>query len=300
MNNIIKLLHATLILMAIGVFAACGDNEKSVTPSVDLSSLNFKAEPGKGEIKITWDKLPETPDFMYMTMTYTDPRDGQKKVKTISPYSQEITIPQTRARFGDAYSFAFTPYSPTKTAGKTFLLDKCHSLPAEATVTVIRTPITIEAITTNAQEPTEGPLANLTDGNKSTFFHTAWSQDCGPNHWITVDMGQELDRFEIVTINRSGARNNFPNQVKLYRLNSMNDNNVDIDGGVLFSYQHPSTQAGAECSVMYPAQDQPAMKQRMRYLRYLANGTGGSAFWHLAEFSINKVTVKKFDPETDE
>lgn len=48
-------------------------------------------------------------------------------------------------------------------------------------------------IWTNAQEATEGPIANLLDDNAGTFFHSNWSSTTAPadglDHHLTVDLG---------------------------------------------------------------------------------------------------------------
>lgn len=47
-------------------------------------------------------------------------------------------------------------------------------------------------LSTNAQEPSEGPIANLLDGNTGTFFHSTWSgtQPSG-SHYLQIDMGED-------------------------------------------------------------------------------------------------------------
>ena len=282
--------------LAVG-FTSCSDDDDAIVPTADLSSMNFTFEPGAGEITLKWDVPAENPGFMYMTMSYTDPRDKKTRVQTISPYTTEIVIPNTRARYGSEYSFTFTPYSETDTPGSAFVLDNCSSLAAPATTTVERVPMTIQGYTTNAQEPGEGPLAEMFDNNRSTFFHSAWSVDAGENHWVTVDLGEEVDRFEIVTINREGGGAN-PSHVKLYKVSSLDEPETDLEHP-FFEYDHKDRSSGAENSQMCPGKDDPAFKDPVRFLRYLAKG-GGNNFWHLAEFDVNKIILHIYDPETDE
>ena len=35
--------------------------------------------------------------------------------------------------------------------------------------------LSVNQLSTNAQEPSEGPIANLVNGNTNDFFHTRWS-----------------------------------------------------------------------------------------------------------------------------
>ena len=59
--------------------------------------------------------------------------------------------------------------------------------------------ITLNAsnFSTNAQEPTEGPIANICDKNRTTFFHSLWSAGASDYHnlVITLPEGMELKEF---------------------------------------------------------------------------------------------------------
>lgn len=277
--------------------ASCNDEEE-VVPTVDLATLNFTHEPGAGEITLKWTapESVETAGFAYMKMSYTDPRDHKTRIKTISPYTSEMVIPNTRARYGEGYSFTFTPYSATDTPGKPFVLDKCRSNAAPATTTVTRgAKIELKKLTTNSQESTEGPLANLTNGKTNDFFHTIWSTTKPERSWVDIDLGEELTRFEVHTWNRN--TNGAPQNVSLYRLSKLDDTSVDMVNGAIMTYKHPNTAPGAECGVLCPAQNLPDFDQPVRYLRYCGS-VGG--FWNMAELAIYKMEVNKYDPETDE
>lgn len=57
---------------------------------------------------------------------------------------------------------------------------------------------------TNAQEPSEGPMEGICDGDLTTFFHTLWSsKDLSTNeHWICVELPQTLSCFSFKYITR--------------------------------------------------------------------------------------------------
>ena len=296
MKNLQKYMMMGALALAVG-FTSCSDDEEDVVPTADLASMNFSHEPGAGEITLKWDVPAENPGFMYMTMVYTDPRDKVTRTQTISPYTEEIVIPNTRARYGSSYSFTFTPYSETDTPGKSFVLDNCKSNAAPATTTVERVPISILGYSTKAQEPSEGPLKDMFDGNRSTFFHSAWSVDKGPNHWVTVELEEALTRFEIATVNRNGGGSN-PSYVKLYKVSSLDQAETDLEHP-FYEYEHKNRGSGGEFTKMCPEQSEPDFKEPVKFLRYLAKG-GNSTFWHLAEFDVNKVILHTYDPETDE
>ena len=58
---------------------------------------------------------------------------------------------------------------------------------------------------TNAQEPSEGPIANICDGDRSSFWHSTWSSGVGDYHYlkITLPAGQELTEFKFGYITRN-------------------------------------------------------------------------------------------------
>lgn len=43
-------------------------------------------------------------------------------------------------------------------------------------------------VSTNAQEPTEGPIENLVDGNVNNYFHSDWHDAWKELHYIQVDL----------------------------------------------------------------------------------------------------------------
>lgn len=60
--------------------------------------------------------------------------------------------------------------------------------------------------TTNAQEPSEGPIANICDGNIATFFHSQWS-GTGPDedHYIEAQLPEAKQKFTILFHKRNDA-----------------------------------------------------------------------------------------------
>lgn len=282
--------------------ASCNDDDDDMTPTVDLKTLNFTHEPGEGQITLRWTAPAnaEEAGFMYMKMTYTDPRDKKTRVKTLSPFSNEIVIPNTRARYGDTYSFTFVPYSETDTPGIPLVLDKCRSMPAAATVSIerIKIKVGIDQLYTNALEPSEGSLEALTDGDTGNFFHTIWSTDKPEYAYVDIDLGREVDRLEIHSWNRATA-NGFPTTVSWSRLSKLQDENVHVIDDALVTYEH-TPGSGVEFSYMYPAENEPPMSIPVRYLRYCGNIAQKQSFWHMAEMEFNEIIVHRFDPETDE
>ena len=77
----------------------------------------------------------------------------------------------------------------------------------QLTVKKEKYPLTIDNLYTNAQEPSEGPLANILDGSVSTFFHTAWSVSVSGSHYVEVTLPTAFKRFVFEYTNRQANGN---------------------------------------------------------------------------------------------
>ncbi len=53
--------------------------------------------------------------------------------------------------------------------------------------------LTEENFSTNAQETSEGPMANICDGEKGNFWHSAWSFSVGTYHYLEIGIPDGLD-----------------------------------------------------------------------------------------------------------
>lgn len=62
--------------------------------------------------------------------------------------------------------------------------------------------LTSSMLSTNAQEPTEGSLANLLDHNIATFFHSAWSVGVNGKHYVQVALPISITQFKFTYTNR--------------------------------------------------------------------------------------------------
>lgn len=99
-----------------------------------------------------------------------------------------------------------------------------------------RIPLTVDMLSTNALEPSEGSLANLLDNDLSTFFHSAWSVSVDGAHYLQVNLPDSYSHIQIQYANRVSASTNTPAWFNFYTGTS--DSNLvlfkqyawDIDG----------------------------------------------------------------------
>ncbi|MCH5181152.1 MAG: discoidin domain-containing protein [Prevotellaceae bacterium] len=65
----------------------------------------------------------------------------------------------------------------------------------------------------NAVEPKEGSLANLLDGEYTTFFHSSWSVNVNGEHYLQADLIDPTDDIRIFFKKRDGNNNNRPTEI---------------------------------------------------------------------------------------
>ncbi len=170
-------------------------------------------------------------------------------------------------------------------------INKTETLIDEVIGTVSYTPgdnITLQTTTegsagyiwTNAQSASEGPIANLVDGNTSNHFHTDFSGDnvTSGSHYIAVDLGEgtTLPRFAFSHTTRSGAQSDFPKSVDVY----------GSDDNVTYKYLGSASDMPQSAGTFW--QFDGMIISSHRYLRFNVHANRG--YWHMAEFDIMPVT----------
>lgn len=78
-----------------------------------------------------------------------------------------------------------------------------------------------ENFVTNAQESTEGSLKNICDKKTSTFFHSTWSADTYEDHFIQIELPEEMSQLKLSFDSRNG--NNVPTLVVLFGVTTANE-----------------------------------------------------------------------------
>lgn len=73
--------------------------------------------------------------------------------------------------------------------------------------------LSAENFVTNAQESTEGALSNICDKKTSTFFHSTWSANTYEDHFIQIELPEEMSELKLSFDSRNG--NNVPTLVVL-------------------------------------------------------------------------------------
>lgn len=274
--------YALLPLLVAALFASC-DKEEQITPS-EITNLTAETTPGR--IVLRWN-TPKNGNIEYIQVNYYDPLTKIETMRTASIFADSIEIPNTRKKYGE-YTFTVKSVSTTGNSSATQQI----SLTSEAATPVYvstQIQLTADDLSTNAQEPSEGPIRNLLDDNTSTFFHTAWSVGIAAPHWMQVNLKQEIaDGYRFYYAPRGNANNKPTNFDLMGSTNGtewflIRNFTREADG-------LPTTSTDAFTSAIY------AVEKPFNQIRIVVNATNnGTVFWTMSEFKFYSVNIQ--DPE---
>lgn len=150
-------------------------------------------------------------------------------------------------------------------------------------VTMPRIPITAAMLSTNAQEPSEGPIANLLDGNVETFFHSLWSSTINEKHYIQVTLPETYSKVWIRYCNRHDNANNSLLYFYLYTGTS-NDN---LEFYKMYGWDTDGLKYGkAEWSTVSAELSTPQSVFRIEEYWTLADQANGIHFFSMSELEM--------------
>lgn len=263
------------------------DGYTGAPAAIEASSVTSEALPG--QIKIKW-TVPDNPQYDYIQIKYRDLWKNEDVTKIVSKYTDSLLIDKTLQRLGD-YTFTLQTFNANHEAGPvTEVKARSGAYPTSVTVkSKTEVKLTAEQLSTNAQEPTEGPIKNLIDNNVSTFFHTRWSSPQLPlPQYIEVDFNEEHQVFLVWTQNRQWSQA-CPSEVELQISNDKeNWKTVSVINGL-------PTGGSEEYTSPYVQTE-----EKFKYFRYNVTKTAGNtSYFNLAEFKFYDVELSVYDPENE-
>lgn len=281
----------------IAFFISCDDkiNEFEIDVSTEspaiVESSTVKTEALPGQILLSWE-VPEG-DYSYLQIKYYDPWQKKDIYKIASKETTEVLIENTLARFGE-YTFYFQTFNAEHRGGEIIEI-KAISGTAETSYTEkSRTKIELSAkqLSTNAQEPTEGPISNLIDGKSNTFFHTRWSSpQIALPHYIQIDFEKEHQNFAIFYQNRTDNTWTSEGRPSVVELQISND-------GENWETTKNLTGLPTSHSSTYTS-DFIITDKKYKFFRFLVTATSGNtSYFNLAQFAFYDVDIEVYDPES--
>lgn len=283
--------YATIVIAALAL-AGCDDNFETMTeadgwagsPS-PVSAISAEAFPG--QIVLHW-AVPADSSYYLLKVKYYDHLSGKEVHRVVSVYQDSMLIDNTRQKFGD-YDFTFQTFNASNVGGEVQNFSAVSGpAPITETITTSTIALTASQLKTNNQEPSEGPIANLIDGNAGTFFHTRWSSPQIPMpQYIQIDLNQPIDDFQFWLKNRSGSQQ----APKIVEIQISNDG-ATWETIETISTGLPSAGGAEYTSVIF----RPG--HSFSHFRYNCLETFDKRnYFNLAEFRLYDVNIQVYNPE---
>lgn len=279
-------------------FASCSDDEDSypAPTAIAQSSITSKSEPGK--IILYWD-VPADSNYYYVQVKYKLPNVEEEYTRLASVHSDSIVIDGLLKRYGDI-NFTLQPFNRSGQGGEICTATAiAGSAPKEIVLTGKSEAInlTAEQLFTDNQESSEGPIANLVDGDNSTFFHMSWSSPSPFPHYIVVDLKKDIYACTFSYTCRNNANKDNPKEMDILVSNTFDGSDYDLSQTTQLAALSdlPGAQAATYTSGSIKSNDS------FRYLWLKINSsTSGSNWVALSQLSVTEQLTSVYDPETAE
>lgn len=288
--------YLCIAAMAVTVLGSCDDKITNIEPegylsqpkTIDASAVTYDSLPGA--IKLRW-TVPADSSFSYMKISYVNPANQEKVTHVVSIYTDSLLIEHTLRRYGD-YTFTFQAYNDKGDAGQPVEV-KAMSGAVKPTISYVKgdeIKLTADQLSTDDQEPTEGPIKNLIDGNSGTFFHTRWSKPQKPMpQYVQIDFKEEHQTFMLWYQNRNGSQRPPAAFQILVSNDGTNWENVyEVSSGLPTAKSSTFITPGIDAG------------KKFTHLRFLVTReASNSMFFCLAEMKVYDATKTVYDPEKE-
>lgn len=136
--------------------------------------------------------------------------------------------------------------------------------------------LTVDMLSTNAQEPSEGPIKDLIDGDPATYFHSAWSVGVSQPHYVEIALKEPIKRMAFKFQNRANA-NGKAQEIKVLGLTDSWEELETLTGGM-------PTGAGSIYSSKTIASTKPFSRIRLVVMK--TNSGTAPTFFNMAELFL--------------
>lgn len=286
-----SIIYTALIILTL-IIISCEDNfekfeEFAGNTSSPSNIESITAEPLPGQILLKWD-VPVDSNYFVLKINYYDFLTEKEVYEVASIYTDSMLIDNTRAKFGE-YEFTFQTFNQKKQGGETITIKaKSGKAPSTETITITKIELSGDQLSTNNQEPSEGPVENLVDGDSNSFFHTRWSSPQIPMpQYFQIDLSEPINDFQFWLKNRPWSQQ-APEIVEI-QISSDGENWETIE---TINSGLPSG-GGAEYTskIFKPG-------HTFTHFRYNCLKTFDSKnYFNLAEFELYDVDIQVYDPE---
>ena len=285
------LIYAAVAIVTL-VAVSCDQNfevieDSGMSAGIPSPVESITADSLPGQIVLHWD-VPVDSNYYLLKINYFDYLTETEVYKVASVYEDSLLIDETRAKFGE-YEFTFQTFNKNNEAGVATTVNAVSGIaPATETITTTEIALTADQLSTNNQEPSEGPIANLIDGDNGSFFHTRWSSPQIPMpQYIQIDLNVPIKDFQFYFMNRAWSQVG----AEIVEIQVSNDG-ANWETIQTISAGLPSAGGADYTSQVY------RMDHTFSYFRYNVLQTYGSKnYFNMAEFNLYNVKIDISNPE---
>ena len=226
-----------------------------------------------------------------MKISYVNPANQEKVTNVVSIYTDSLLITNTLKRYGD-YTFTFQAFNDKGDAGQPVEV-KAQSGAVPPTISYEKedeVKLSADQLSTDDQEPSEGPIKNLVDGNSNTFFHTRWSSPQKPMpQYVQIDFKEAHQVFMLYYQNRNGSQR----PPAAFEIQVSNDGQswekvFEVSSGLPTAKSSEYTTPGIDAGKTFT------------HLRFVVTReASNSSFFCLAEMKFYNAKKIVYDPEND-
>ncbi|MGV8963296.1 MAG: BACON domain-containing protein [Candidatus Saccharimonadaceae bacterium] len=251
--------------------------QEKFIPVPPQNVLNPTTTAGAGFITVGW-TLPVNLNYTKLTISYFDKVFKEQVVKTITDNKlTQFKVDKTFTAAG-VYNFIITTYGPTGMETETPVNVSGTS---DAMPDYFKVNLTAAMLSSNAQEPNEGPIKNLVDGNTNTFFHTLWSSSISQLHFFQIKLEKSMQNFDYNFYTRAAAANQAVKRMKI----EVSSNGTTWSEVAVHSY--PLASAGAAKMDGKPeSSDNPFTYMRFTPLARQNADPIGNSWFNMSEFNL--------------
>ena len=255
-------------------------NQEKFIPVPPENVVNPTTTPGPGSIIVGWD-LPENLNYTKLEISYFDQVFKQDVVKTIDNNKlTEFKIENTYKAAGE-YTFTIRTYGPTGMETETPVTVSGVS---DAMPDYFKVNLTADMLSTNAQEPSEGPIRNLVDGNINTYFHSKWSNPpVGAPHYFEIHLTKPIQEFNYNFVTRHNGDGG--GDVKRMKIEVSNDNGSTWKEAAVHSYTMPGSR-GQQVNGQPASASNPFSRMRLTPLARRSADPINNSWFNMAEFRL--------------
>ena len=160
-----------------------------------------------------------------------------------------------------------------------------------------------EQLSTNKPEEDKGPMSNLVDGDKNTFFHSTWTTPNEDNAYayLQIDLKGAYKDLLLDYTKRYNFTGNkgYPTQFHVFATNTPNDEDSWKDCGYSnqLSYRYDNQQSGK--TILNLGADYQYIRLQVEKTEDMLQ-TNGNLYFSLSELAVYPVTSHKEAPYTKE